>query len=150
MNLKQSMTIVSKLHHAFFSDRFAKPEELQSRVDLYCVYFADIPFRIVNKEVDEWISTEREMPTISQLLFRCKDSLALESNPIKNPETVLPTWWHIAEARGVDMDAPPSPEIEKLADELIEALRADAKAKARYEASKKNKPDTDGNLPYEI
>ena len=149
MNLTQSIQIVSKLHNAYTSDRYAKPEELQARIDLYCIYFADIPFRIVNKEADIWIKSHREMPTINELLARCKDALAIERSPNQDASQIKPTWELILEARGVDTDAPPTPEVEQMVDQLIRALRNDPKARARYEASKNNKP-VDGSLPYEI
>lgn len=149
MDYKQSMAIVAKLHNAYVQDRFAKPEELSKRIDLYTIYFADMPYRIVDAEVDIWIKSFREMPTVSELLSKCKDALSIESSP-KFADDIKPTWWYILEARGVDMDAPIPPEVTAMSDKLIKAMRRDPRLRARYEAEKKNKPTADGTLPYEV
>ena len=149
MDFKQTVSIVAKLHNAYSSDRFAKPEELQARVNLFCVYFADIPFRIVNKEADIWIKSHREMPTVAELLSKCKDALILERSP-KFSEDIKPTWWYILEAQGVDMDSPVPPEISAMTDQLIEAMRNDPRMKARHEQEQKQKNSEDGFMPFEI
>lgn len=152
MNREQSMAIVAKLHNAYQTkDRFLTPSALNARIEQYTIYFADIPYRILNKVVDEWIKTRKELPFINELLVRCKDELSFEQNPIKNTADLMPTWWYIAEARGVDIDAPIPPEITKMTDRLIEALRKDPKIRAEYEANHRNEVQTqDGSLPYEI
>lgn len=148
MDLKQAAAIVNKLRKAYDKNHFLKPEELQGKVDLYCIYFADIPYRIVDKEVDEWIKTQKDMPSISELLSKCKDALILERSP-KFSEDIKPTWWYILEAQGVDMDAPVPPEISAMTDQLIEAMRNDPRMKARHEQEQKQK-NSDGFMPFEI
>ena len=152
MNREQSMAIVAKLHNAYQSiDKFVTPSALNARIEQYTIYFADIPYRIVDYVVNEWIKTRKELPFINELLVRCKDELSFEQNPIKNTADLMPTWWYIAEARGVDIDAPIPPEITKMTDRLIEALRKDPKIRAEYEANHRNEVKTqDGFLPYEI
>lgn len=152
MDLKQASKIVSKLLDAYDQSRYTKPEEKMKKTDLFCVYFADIPYRIVDRVVDEWIRSHREAPTIAEILSRSKDALILETSP-KFTEDIKPTWWYILEARGVDMEAPVKPEIRAMTDKLVEAMRRDPRMRARYEAEmrkKKQDEDDDGSEPFEI
>lgn len=158
MKINETSQIVMKIHSIYGQDRFANSAELASRTNYWDIYFKDFSFDIVNKALDYWIKSHRDMPTPSDLLPKCKDLRFELLNPpidFANPENIKPTWELIYDARHGELkDEDISPEIRKMSDEFVKWLRADPKLKAQWKAQQNNKPiqsaDMGNVLPYEI
>lgn len=160
MTLEETTRVVLKLHGAYFSkDRIYNSSELESRINLWDMYFKDFTYKVVDRAASEWIANSKEPPQISELLPRCKDLRELERGSIQDADNIKPTWEMTYYARHGELkDEDISPEIRALTDEVIKWLRADPKTRkewAEEEAKEKNKQYTKsevlGNvLPYEI
>lgn len=172
MTYDETAEIVKKIHD-FYSreDRFATGQDLITRTNYWDVIFKDFTYKIVNKVVNVWLKSHRDMPMPSDLLQMCKDERDLDWSVGKNVdlENLKPTDVQIWEARnGPIEDMVIRPEISAMTDRLVEWLRADPKRKkeimkedqASKEAAKDSLPGTQppiiksevlGNvLPYEI
>ena len=156
MTKDETTKIVLKLHGAYFStDRIFSSMELDQRINIWEIYFKDFSFSTVNQAVDEWISNNKTMPQIAELLPRCKDLRTLEQGSLKDASNLKPTWEMIWDARHGELkDEDITPEVRKMTDEFVKWLRADPKLKAQWEKEQKNKPtqsEAMGDcLPYEI
>ena len=153
MKYNETSEIILKIHNLYSNqDRFTNSSELTSRTTYWDVYFKDFSFEIVNKAVDYWIRSHRDMPVPSDILPICKDIRFEKLNPpidFSNPENIKPTHQLIWESRNgelKDKDIPP--EIYAMTDRLIESLRKDSKMRKKYE--KQNQEDLSNELPYEI
>ena len=156
MNKEETTKIVLRLHGAYFStDRIFNSSELDHRINIWDVYFKDFTYKTVSQAVDEWISNNKTMPQISELLPRCKDLRLLEQGSLKDVENLKPTWELIYDARHGEMTWEDVPQnIKDMSDEFVKWLRADPKLKAQWKAQQNNKPiksaDMGNVLPYEI
>lgn len=153
MKTDETKVIIKKLHEIYLNqDKFVTAENIQSRINYWDVYFKDFSFEIVNKAVDYWIRSHRDIPVPSDILPICKDIRFEMINPpidFANPENIKPTHQLIWEARNgklEDKDIPP--EIVAMTDRLIESLRKDSKMRKKYE--EQNHEDLSNELPYEI
>lgn len=142
MTMEETTKIVLKLHGAYFSkDKIYNSSELESRINLWDMYFKDFTYDVVSQAVSEWIASQSNPPQISELLPRCKDLRLLKQSP-KNPGELKSTAELIWEARhGVMTEDHVSPKwITDMTDEFVKWLRADPKTKKQWlEEEKKQK-----------
>jgi hypothetical protein len=147
MTREETIKIVMRLHGAYFSqDRVFNSAELDSRIDIWDVYFKDFTYRTVDLAVSEWIANNKTMPQISELLPRCKDIRIMEQGSLTDAATLRPTWeliWESKHGELKDEDIPP--EVKAMTGEFVKWLRADPKMKAKYKNN-----ESGSFLPYEI
>ena len=152
MNREETSTIVKKIHDLYIhQDRYITSASISARINYWDIYFKDFSFAVVNKVIDTWAKSHRDMPTPSDLLPLCKDERQLEWARAQNINAdVKATHVLIWEARNgpiEDLDIPP--EITVLTERMIRELRNDKKIRVEYEA---RHPETfaDDALPYEV
>lgn len=156
MTRDETTKVVLKLHGAYFAtDRIYNSVELDQRINIWDVYFKDFTYKTVSQAVDEWISSQKTMPQISELLPRCKDIRIEEQGSLKDASNLKPTWEMIWDAKHGELKWEDiSPEIKAMSDEFVKWLKADPKLKAQWKAQQKNKPikseELGDCLPYEI
>lgn len=131
MTYDETAEIVKKLHD-FYSreDRFATGQELISRTNYWDVIFKDFTYKVVDKVVNVWTKSHRDMPMPSDLLPMCKDERDLEWSVGKsiNLENMKPTHIQIWEARnGPIENMVVTHEASAMTDKLIEWIKADPK-----------------------
>lgn len=153
MKTDETKVIIKKIHELYlYQDKFVTAENIQSRINYWDIYFKDFSFEIVNRAVDYWVKSHRDIPFPSDLLPMCKQFRYEMVNPpidFANPENIKPTWELIWDARHGELKHEDiSPVILAMSDRLIEALRKDAKMRKKYEEEQKG--DLSNELPYEI
>ena len=152
MKYDETTTIIKKLHDIYIAqDRFATAGELMTRAKYWDIYFKDFSFAVVNKVVDLWAKSHRDMPTPSDLLPLCKDERQLEWARAQNINTdVKATHVLIWEARNGPLENAEIPkDISALTSRMVESLRRDPKIRAEYEA-RHPEQFADDALPYEV
>ena len=153
MTQDETATIIKKVHDLYaHQDKYITSSSITSRINYWDIYFKDFSFNVVNRVVDIWAKSHREMPLPADLLPLCKDERQLEWSRAQNirAEDIKATHVLIYEARNgpiEDIDIPP--EITVLTDRMIRELRNDKKLRVEYEA---RHPETfaDDALPYEV
>lgn len=153
MTRDETATIIKKVHDLYIhQDRFVTSASISARVNYWDIYFKDFSFNVVNKVVDLWAKSHRDMPTPSDLLPLCKDERQLEWSRAQNikAEDIKATHVLIWEARnGALEDAEIPKDISALTSRMVESLRRDPKIRAEYEA-RHPEQFADDALPYEI
>ena len=152
MTREETSTIVKKIHDLYIhQDRFINSSTITARINYWDIYFKDFSFKVVNRVVDIWAKSHRDMPTPSDLLPLCKDERQLEWARAQNINAdVKATHVLIWEARNgpiEDLDIPP--EITVLTERMIRELRNDKKLRVEYEA-RHPEQFADDALPYEV
>ena len=148
MTREETMIIVKKVHDLYsHQDKYVTSDIISSRVTCWDVYFKDFSFAVVDRCVDYYVKSHRDMPMPSDLLQLCKDERDLERQKAQNisdPENIKPTWLLIYEARNGSTDDKPIPEeVSQMTDQLIDILRADKKLRQKWLKES-------GQLPYEV
>ena len=150
MTEQETSKIIQKLHNIYsHQDRFATGQDIISRITYWDIYFKEYPFSVVDKVVDSWIKSHRDMPTPSDLLPMCKDERA-SLQDIRFPEDIKPTWEIIYDAKHGEQ--PIKPEFEALVNNFVKWLRADPKMKEQWRRQHggQEPPIPQDMLPYEI
>ena len=152
MNREETSTIVKKIHDLYIhQDRYITSASISARINYWDIYFKDFSFAVVNKVIDTWAKSHRDMPTPSDLLPLCKDERQLEWAREQNiNDDVKATHVLIWEARNGALEKAEIPkEVRTMTDRMVESLRRDPKIRAEYEA-RHPEQFADDALPYEI
>lgn len=156
MTHEETIAIVRKIHDIYSTqDRFIDTKSIEARINYWEIYFKDFTFAVVNRVVDEWIKSHRDMPMPSDLLQSCKDYRDLYAYPKGDPMNWKSTAEQIWEARhGVITEDHVFPKhITDMTDKMIEILRTDPAVRKQYEESHPESAiisDLGDGLPYEI
>lgn len=147
MTLEETNLICLKIHGAYASqDRLYNSTEFSQRVNIWNIYFKDFTYKTVNKAVEEWISTQKTMPQISELLPRCKDLRTMEQGSLKDAANLRPTHELIYEAKHGPIENMPVPEwIQNLTTAMLREMLTPPKNRRKADV-----PDMGSGLPYEI
>ena len=149
MTQEETATIIKKVHDLYIhQDRFINSSTITARINYWDIYFKDFSFNVVNKVVDLWAKSHRDMPTPSDLLPLCKDERQLEWARAQNirAENIKSTGDLIWEARnGPIENIEITPEIRAMTDAFIEAFK-----KKNGDASVEEQGDLADSLPYEV
>ena len=149
MTQDETATIIKKVHDLYFhQDRYVTSDIINSRVNYWDIYFKDFSFAVVNRVVDTWAKSHRDMPTPSDLLPLCKDERHMEWARAQNihAENIKSTADLIWEARnGPIENIEITPEIRAMTDAFIEAFK-----KRNGDDSVGDQGDLANSLPYEV
>ena len=143
MTQDETATIIKKVHDLYaHQDKYITSSSITSRINYWDIYFKDFSFNVVNRVVDIWAKSHRDMPTPSDLLPLCKDERQMEWAREQNikAEDIKATHVLIWEARHGPLEKIPiTNEVRAMTDRMIEALR-------------REEPQSDlaNSLPYEV
>ena len=148
MTCEETANIIKKVHDLYsHQDRYINSETIASRINYWDIYFKDFSYQVVDRCVDYWVKSHRDMPMPSDLLPLCKEERDIERSKaqnIKDPENIKPTWlltWEARNGSADNMEIPP--EVSKMSDRLIETMQADKRMKQKW-------LEESGQLPYEV
>ena len=143
MTREETSTIVKKIHDLYIhQDKYITSASISARVNYWDIYFKDFSFKVVNKVVDIWAKSHRDMPTPSDLLPLCKDERQMEWAREQNikAEDIKATHVLIWEAHNGPLEKMPiTNEVRAMTDRMIEALRRE-----------EPQGDLANSLPYEV
>lgn len=143
MTQDETATIIKKVHDLYaHQDKYITSSSITSRINYWDIYFKDFSFNVVNRVVDIWAKSHRDMPTPSDLLPLCKDERQMEWAREQNikAEDIKATHVLIWEAHNGPLEKIPiTNEVRAMTDRMIEALRRE-----------EPQGDLANSLPYEV
>ena len=143
MTQDETATIIKKVHDLYaHQDKYITSSSITSRINYWNIYFKDFSFNVVNRAVDIWAKSHRDMPTPSDLLPLCKDERQMEWAREQNikAEDIKATHVLIWEAHNGPLEKIPiTNEVRAMTDRMIEALRRE-----------EPQGDLANSLPYEV